>query len=579
MQSPVAMASDAVAPTPEERTALAEARRRLSMGYAAQAVDGLRQLLAVNPGLVEAWRLQGIALRGLRRPADAEAALRQAWRLAPTQTSAAVSLSELLVASDRAAEAREVLAPLVARDDADIQVLTAEAAALKALGRLEDAASAYERARQSAPDSAVAEHNLAGVLGELQRFAESEAAVARAFAKGLDAAETWLVHGRALQGLGDLDGAAGAYEEAIRRRPAFADALGDLAQLIWMRTEDIAQALAPLDGAMTQFPYVPDLRARKARLLEYAGDVAGAYAALDVNADASLGDPVIQTMAAHLASSFDPPVALAHAERAFALAPGQRAVVAGLAEAQLAAGAADAAALTAQSMRERWPLDQHGIGLLAVAWRLTGDPRYRELYDYEHMVRAYRIDPPDGWDTLESYLADLAAALTRLHGFRTHPVGQSLRHGSQTQQNLARSDDPAIRAFFQAIDGPIRRHIAWLGAGEDPLRCRAAADYAYSGIWSVLLRPGGFHISHLHQMGWLSSAFYVALPAAIDRGREGWIEFGRPGVPTEPPLDAEHAIKPEPGLLVLFPSYMWHGTVPFSGEDPRLTIAFDLTPA
>jgi hypothetical protein len=80
-------------------------------------------------------------------------------------------------------------------------------------------------------------------------------------------------------------------------------------------------------------------------------------------------------------------------------------------------------------------------------------------------------------------------------------------------------------------------------------------------------------------MGWLSSAFYVALPAAIERGREGWIEFGRPGVPTEPALDAEHAIKPEPGLLVLFPSYMWHGTVPFSGEDPRLTIAFDLTPA
>ena len=30
--------------------------------------------------------------------------------------------------------------------------------------------------------------------------------------------------------------------------------------------------------------------------------------------------------------------------------------------------------------------------------------------------------------------------------------------------------------------------------------------------------------------------------------------------------------------LALFPSYMWHGTVPFTGAKPRLTFAFDLVP-
>ncbi|MEO8925573.1 MAG: putative 2OG-Fe(II) oxygenase [Caulobacteraceae bacterium] len=48
---------------------------------------------------------------------------------------------------------------------------------------------------------------------------------------------------------------------------------------------------------------------------------------------------------------------------------------------------------------------------------------------------------------------------------------------------------------------------------------------------------------------------------------------------TQPPLPPEHFVKPEPGLLVLFPSYMWHGTVQFSGDQPRLTIAFDVAPA
>jgi hypothetical protein len=43
-------------------------------------------------------------------------------------------------------------------------------------------------------------------------------------------------------------------------------------------------------------------------------------------------------------------------------------------------------------------------------------------------------------------------------------------------------------------------------------------------------------------------------------------------------LQAEHWVQPKPGLLALFPSYMWHGTEPFGGTEPRLTIAFDLVP-
>ena len=31
-------------------------------------------------------------------------------------------------------------------------------------------------------------------------------------------------------------------------------------------------------------------------------------------------------------------------------------------------------------------------------------------------------------------------------------------------------------------------------------------------------------------------------------------------------------------MLVLFPSYFWHGTVPFVSDQPRLTVAFDAVP-
>jgi Putative 2OG-Fe(II) oxygenase len=37
-------------------------------------------------------------------------------------------------------------------------------------------------------------------------------------------------------------------------------------------------------------------------------------------------------------------------------------------------------------------------------------------------------------------------------------------------------------------------------------------------------------------------------------------------------------VQPVLGRLVLFPSYMWHSTVPFRGPTPRTTIAFDVVP-
>ena len=38
------------------------------------------------------------------------------------------------------------------------------------------------------------------------------------------------------------------------------------------------------------------------------------------------------------------------------------------------------------------------------------------------------------------------------------------------------------------------------------------------------------------------------------------------------------AVKPQGGKLVLFPSYMWHGTVPFHSSQSRTTLAFDAVP-
>jgi len=148
----------------------------------------------------------------------------------------------------------------------------------------------------------------------------------------------------------------------------------------------------------------------------------------------------------------------------------------------------------------------------------------------------------------------------------------------QARELLARG---RVQDALQLIDGPITRYLRMLGSGTDTFRRRNHGGYRFNGTWSVLLRPHGHHSNHYHGQGWISSACYIDLPASLGRrDGEGWIKFGEPVMPTRPPLPAEYFVKPEPGLLVLFPSWMWHGTVPFSGapDAARLTVAFDIVP-
>jgi len=96
----------------------------------------------------------------------------------------------------------------------------------------------------------------------------------------------------------------------------------------------------------------------------------------------------------------------------------------------------------------------------------------------------------------------------------------------------------------------------------------------------VRLNSAGYHTNHMHTAGWMSSALYIALPDEVRAGGDqaGHIQFGVPLLDKDLALPPRRVIRPEVGTLVLFPSYMWHGTIPFHSQQPRLTVAFDLLP-
>jgi len=593
--------------------ALREALALLKAGRAAEARSLLVPLRQARPDLAQVRRLLAFAHLGLGDARAAEEEFAAAARIAPRDPSfpaclgelafdqdrlveaetawraslaidpfhlpAAIGLARMLTALGRPQEALAVTGPPADREPGDARLLDAHAAALSAMDRFGEALATRRRIAAQAPSQPVAQQNLAAAFLHSGSHAQALAAAERARALGAGNPELHYIHARALQGMDRFDEAERAYRAALALRPGYAEAARDLAQLVWMRTGALERAIVPLDDAAAANAGDPKLGLFRAGLRESSGDEAGAYAGLAALAGRFPNSADVQLAAAKLAIAVDPRLALPHLEQARRLAVPPARLGTLEAAALLALGEPQRAATLLEALHRRAPEDQSIIAFLATAWRMTGDPRYRALYDYEQLVGCSMIDCPPGWPDLPAYLAALAGELHALHPLSAHPVGQSLRQGTMAERNLLECETPAIRAFEQAVAGPLSRHIERLGMGTDPVRSRGRGSGRIAGMWTVRLKPGGYHVNHVHPMGWLSSACYIELPETIGSARQGWLKLGEPGIRTTPALPAEHHVRPEAGRLVLFPSYMWHGTIPFSGRSPRLTIAFDVLPA
>src|SRR2546423_15251293 len=138
---------------------------------------------------------------------------------------------------------------------------------------------------------------------------------------------------------------------------------------------------------------------------------------------------------------------------------------------------------------------------------------------------------------MASFLADLKVSLIRLHNPHGHALlFQSLRHGTETTQDLSRSADPVLRALFGTFVAPIRYYLEQVGHGSDPLRRRNNGRWRFNGGWSVPPHSSGFFSKHVHPRRWGFSACSIRPPRTK----------GAPGNPGRaPPLRrAGHPTKP-----------------------------------
>lgn len=486
-----------------------------------------------------------------------------------------------LLRAGRARDALAVIQPVADAPDAPLAAVGLCAAALRACGRRREALDYDRRIVEADPNDAKSWLAMGATLLLAGHYLEAGHAAEQARRLGGDGPVAQLLLARALSSRGEGVKAEAVLQEGLMREPEHAELHRELAQLVWMRTGDADQAMVALDRARAERPGSAGLIAVRAAVMDLLGRHAQAWAELRILIERGVAAAPVDLIAADLAlKASDREGARKLAARAAKYAPNDPIVLQRLCRVLLSTGDAAQALVVARELVTRSPGDPTNLALLSTASRAAADgAEHRRLYDYG-LVRTYRIEAPAGWRTVEAFLADVNAALDRLPRSERAPLFGSLRDGSQTLGELLAADDPALLALFQAFDAPIRQYVADLGQGPDPVRAANTGHYAITAASATRLGPNGRHLDRVQPGGWLSAAFFVETSVdAADETRSGWLRFGHPEMPVRPPLEAEHHVRPEAGLLVLFPSYMWHGTVPVADGGSQTTVAFDLSPA
>ena len=97
--------------------------------------------------------------------------------------------------------------------------------------------------------------------------------------------------------------------------------------------------------------------------------------------------------------------------------------------------------------------------------------------------------------------------------------------------------------------------------------------------WYNRLVKNGHNVTHIHPSSWLSGVIYLKTTGHSNND-EGAIEFGLHGhdLPITDEGYPRKLHRPKRGDIVLFPSSLFHRTIPFTTDSERCVISFDLVP-
>ena len=156
------------------------------------------------------------------------------------------------------------------------------------------------------------------------------------------------------------------------------------------------------------------------------------------------------------------------------------------------------------------------------------------------------------------------------------PPNQSARGGFQTVGNLFRYSSCNIVTLKEIILDEIDAYYEKFKERDCSFIHKWPVQKNITG-WHVMLKEQGYHRPHIHPSGWLSGVIYLKVVPPLNKN-EGAIKFSVGGSNVSNANFPKIIHNPEVGDMILFPSSLYHGTIPFSTDTDRIVISFDLKP-
>lgn len=564
-------------------------------GQTDQALQYFRRSLKAAPSQSAVWSNYGNLLQQLEQYNAAEQAYQQALQLAPNLADSWLNAGLLALRQQQPLLAKERLQKSLQLKPDDPRCYAPLANCLAQLEQVNAALQLLDQALTRWPAQPQLLWQKAQLLREEQQAAAAADIVGQLLVTAPEQAEFHFMAGCLQHDLGNDAGAEAALLQAISLQPLHIGAHEALNQLYWQQ-QNLPKFLQLTRQTLVAQPQALSLRYALATLLIQSGDDAAATLLLqDGIALHGRQADLLHALGVQLAKQGDLPRAAALTAEALQqqMPPAFR--VRALIDAANYAIRQQQLILAEQLLqqaKEISPHDQEIWAYLGTCWRLQGDTKTHWLNNYAALIDARPLPTPPGYQNLAEFLAVLNPVVQRLHTSTRQPLDQSVRGGTQTLGRLLAEPDPVIQQFRSMLEQRINEYLQRLPAdAQHPLLSRNSGKFRFSGSWSVRLGNDGFHTNHVHPQGWLSACTYLELPDCIrpdDPHRQGWLKLGETSLQLGEQEEVAQAICPTPGLVVLFPSFVWHGTYPFhsaagpfqsgSGNSYRMTAPCDIMP-
>ena len=438
-------------------------------------------------------------------------------------------------------------------------------------GRLSQAETAYQRILESDPNQPIALHLLGVVAHQTGKNDVAVDLITRAIAIDPDLAEAHSNLGTALRDLGKLEEAVTSYHKALALKPDYADAHNNLGNAL----KDLGkpeEAVASYHKALNLKPDLAEAHNNLGNALRDLGKPEEAISSYQkalnlkpdyVNAHNNLGLALRELGrledALQIFESIDTPECYAHVlECLFALGEYDKFYEKQTASARNNEINTRVAAINAFASHQLNRSDPHPFCPTPLKF-----------------VRV--CEPLDGVDDADGFLRDLMDDLQSREAI-WEPPGKTTRHGFQTMSNLFKKPYGRLVELDRIIKDTIENYRFEFSSENCDFIRLFPKTLTLSG-WFIRLIKGGHQTEHIHSGAWLSGIFYLQMPKCTDQ-EEGSIELGLWGYdyPILNKSYPKNRFYPKNGSIILFPSSLFHRTIPFHSDEERMSIAFDLRP-